>query len=89
MRSTLTATVTGVAVIALAAAATGCGSSSSGGSGSAGSSSTRARTLEGTAVACRIDIRPPMEFPTRITGVPTTSRMNRSLSGACPCSSRW
>ena len=50
--------------------------------GSAGSTSTRPATLSGRCDACRIEMRPPIEFPTRIAGTPATSVRKR-------CSNRW
>ena len=44
--------------------------------------STSPATVSGTADACMIEISPPMELPTRITGVPVTSRTNRLSSMA-------
>ena len=44
--------------------------------------STSPATVSGSADACKIEIRPPMELPTRITGVPVTSRTNRLSSMA-------
>ena len=36
--------------------------------------------MSGAAAVCKMEISPPIEFPARITGVPVTSRTNRSRS---------
>jgi hypothetical protein len=51
-----------------------------GGSGRAGSISTSPATVSGAPDACMMEIRPPIELPARITGVPVTSRTKRSSS---------